>query len=256
MKTKSYWKRDRGAADPFGLPKRIATGLESSMKRSSEEAPADSPVRYIWIYVTEEGLQRGRRPSDADDFLDLDGWLNVIDEAGSLGAEWMVIHVGSSLSPVPYIWRLCDWAQSVHGLRVGLHVSNTCLSEDDLENLGRLEADKTYLLADKEDIDSLRFLEASGVHVCEANVRADERAKYCTKPGTITCVGPDGQLFSCGLVMGDDQYLLGDSQGRRLCDVMSDDSLPHLVPNTNAFPQNGCDACPPLVAERALEREV
>ncbi len=255
MRTKSYWNKSDGGADPFELPKRIAKGLEDC-KETAANAEDASRLRYLWIYVTESGLRKDSNSPEPHDRLGLEGWLNVIDESASLGAQWMVVYVGASLSQVPYIWRMCEWAQDVHGLRVGLHLTSNCLSEDDIEHLTRLESDKTYLIADKKHIASLRYLEASGLHLSEANIRPSERAKHCTKPEEIACVGTDGRLFSCGLVLGDERFEMGDAQDRTLRDVMEDQSLPHEVPDTTAFSSEGCNACPPLLAHRALEKEL
>lgn len=255
MRSKTYWDNDEGGADPFRIPKRVAKEVEAASNNVGGVMSVSHPLRYIWIYVTEAGLHHDGRKPEFEESLSLDGWLNVIDECASLGAEWMVVYVGASLSEVPYIWQMCAWAQDVHELRVGLHLTSNCLSEDDIERLSRLDSEKTYLVADKAHIASLRFLEGKGIRLCEANVQAAERVPHCTKPEEIACVGPDGSLFSCGLVLGEERYAMGDSQNRALQKVQVDESLPHSVPDTAAFPSTGCDACPPLIAKRVLETE-
>lgn len=252
MKSKNYWEREGDSADPFELPKRIARGTGECREVAAAAKVSPTTVRYIWIHLTEHGLVKSYERPEADAEMDLEGWLNVIDESASLGAEWMMVDVGASFSKAPYIWRVCQWAQEVHGLRVGLHLESTCLSEDDLEQLTHLEPAKTFVLADKDDLDALWFLRASGVQLCEANVTLDERAQRCTKPEEIACVGPDGHLFSCGLVLGDKEFALGDSRDRHLSEVMKDDTLPHAIPDTTVYPVRGCDACPPVIAGRAL----
>lgn len=255
MRTKTYWSKDHSGADPFEIPKRVARGIEDCRTCMDEDGTIAHPLRYIWIYVTEAGLRQDGEHPPSEDLLGLDGWLNVIDESASLGAEWMVIYVGASLSQVPYIWEVCAWAQDVHQLSVGLHLTSNCLSEDDIERLSRLDPEKTYLVADKAHLASLRFLENLGIRLCEANVSTTERDTHCTKPEDIACVGADGRLYSCGLVLGDERYAMGDAQQRTLHDVKEDKSLPHAVSDTNAFSPSGCDACPPLMAMRVLEKE-
>ncbi len=255
MRSKTYWDKDGGGLDPFEIPKRVAREIEARSSGVGRDLVGSHPLRYIWIYVTEAGLRQDGGELEIEKTLGLDGWLNVIDECASLGAEWMVVYVGASLSEVPYIWQMCAWAQDVHELRVGLHLTSNYLSEADIERLSRLDSEKTYLVADKAHIASLRFLEEKGIRLCEANIRAAERVPHCTKPEEIACVGPDGRLFSCGLVLGDERYAMGNSQQRALHEVKMDDSLPHSVPDTAAFPSTGCDACPPLIAKRVLETE-
>ncbi len=255
VRSKTYWNKNQRGADPFEMPKRVAKGIEACRSHMDEDGTVARPLRYIWIYVTEAGLLQNSKQSSSKDLLGLDGWLNVIDESASMGAEWMVVYVGASLSQVPYLWEVCAWAQDIHQLSVGLHLTSNCLSEDDLERLGRLVPEKTYLIADKAHLASLRFLESKGIRLCEANVQDMERDTHCTKPGEIACVGADGSLFSCGLVLGDERYAMGDCRDRSLDDVKNDESLPHAVPDTSAFPHSGCDACPPLMAMRVLENE-
>lgn len=255
MRSKTYWDKDHGALDPFEIPKRVARGIEACSTRGGGEAAISHPLRYIWIYVTEAGLRQDGSGFESEATLGLEGWLNVIDESAALGAEWMVVYVGASLSEVPYIWQVCAWAQDVHNLRVGLHLTSNCLSEDDIERLGRLDPNKTYLVADKAHMASLRFLEGKGVQLCEANVLATERDTNCTKPEEIVCVASDGRLFSCGLVLGDERYAMGDSRHRTLHEVSEDESLPHAVLDTSGFSPSGCDACPPLIAKRVFEME-
>lgn len=255
MRSKTYWIKDQSGRDPFEVPKRVAKGVEACRSGMAGDRAVARPLRYIWIYVTEAGLHQDGEHPQSEDVLGLDGWLNVIDESASLGAEWMMVYVGASLSQVPYIWQVCAWAQDVHELRVGLHLTSNCLSEDDIERLSRLDPERTYLVADKAHIASLRFLESKGIRLCEANIRATERDTCCTKPEEIACVAADGRLFSCGLVLGDERYAMGDSQHGTLRDMKEDESLPHAVLDTTAFALSGCDACPPLMAMRVLEKE-
>ena len=63
----------------------------------------------------------------------------------------------------------------------------------------------------------------------------------------------DGSLFTCGLVLGEEHYRLGRIQDGSLRDVMENESLPHQIAQTSAFPENHCDGCPPLVARHVLE---
>lgn len=249
MKSKNYWESVEEGEDPFLLPKRISRGIArcAEQRLDSDAAPV---VRYIWIYVTDDGLRPGYQGPNTRRHLGLDDWLNVIDESASLGAEWMVIHVGASLSQCPMIWKMCEWAQDVHRLHVGLHLSSACLSEDDVERLARLDPEHTHLVADRRDLQGLKFLEERGIRLCEANLRPEEHATTCRNPQSIACVGPDGTLFSCGLVLGDRRFALGEINTQPLRGVMEDGSLPHVVKDTTEFPTRGCDGCPSHMVNR------
>jgi len=253
MRTKNYWEQQPDVERPFDLPKRITQGIEKCRKNAEGHQTADAAVRYIWIYLTREGIRKSREASDGAAKLSLEEWMSVIDESAALGAEWMVIYVGAALGQAPEIWRLCEWAQDVHALNVGLHLTDESLSEDDVEHITGLDPKLTYLVADESALPSLRFLEERGLHLCKANNHMPDSVKCCNRPSDLACVGADGQLFSCGLVIGDREYQLGDYRERRLDDVMADESLPHAVTNVDRFPKSGCDGCPPLIAE-ALRR--
>jgi radical SAM protein with 4Fe4S-binding SPASM domain len=253
MRTKNYWEQHAEADQPFDLPKRITQGIERCRKNAEGDRGADPAVRYIWIYLTGDGLRQSRDSASAAK-LSLEEWLSVIDESAALGAEWMVVYVGASLSETPEIWRLCEWAQDVHELNVGLHLTDGSLTEEDIGHITGLDAKSTYLVADESALPSLRFLEERGLHLCKANNHFPGGMKRCNRPANLACVGASGRLFSCGLVIGDQEYQLGDYRDRRLDDIMTDDALPHAVTDVQRHPKGGCDGCPPLIAE-ALERE-
>lgn len=253
MKKKNYWDKSADGNDPFEMPKRVSRGIASTARKFAEAGGTPPSVKYIWIYTTEEGLQEGQDRQRATSPLSLDSWLNIIDESASLGAEWMIVYVGSSLTQVPGIWKMCEWGQNIHGLRVGIHLSGMALSDEDIEHLAGLDTAKTYIMAERDAIESLRFLEEKGIRLCESKLRPEERSPRCTKPEAIACVGLDGHLFTCGLVLGNERYSLGNVQERPLDAIMSDRSLPHEVSDTAPHPERGCDACPPLMARRVME---
>jgi len=248
MKSKFYWEQQRETSRPFDLPRRITEGINACRKNlDGERAPAS--VRYIWIYLTDQGLRHGHYETGCDCQLSLDDWLNIIDESAALGAEWVMMYVGASLSQSPHVWQMCDWAQQTHGLNVGLHITCNCLSEDDIEHLTQLEAERTYLVCDSSTGQSLRPLKERGLHVCESDLHLREKMSRCTKPTDMACIGPDGRMFSCGLVLGDQEFSLGDAREQRLDAVMSDNSLPHTIEDMTRHPESGCCGCPSLVEQ-------
>lgn len=255
MKSKDYWQKEieSDATGPFDLPRRIGKGIDDSRKALA--GGFEPTVRYLWICPTEDGVPEAHRVLEPGPALSLNEWLNVIDESASIGAEWLIVRVGASLAQVPHVWRVCRWAQETHGLRVGLHLTSNCLSEYDIEQLSRLDRENTYLFANEAVLASLRFLEASGFPMFEATVTTAERAESCMEPSEIAFVGPDGRMFSCGLVQGCAQYALGDAQDRKLHHILNDESLPHSIADTSEFPVCGCEACPPLMARRARAQQ-
>lgn len=253
-KSKTYWDSPSGTPDPFSVPKRISSKL-ADCARHFENGPSNAPptVKYLWIYVTEEGLARRRSAANCASGLSEEDWLNIIDESCSLGAEWMIIYVGACLSEYPEVWHMCDWAQREYGMRVGLHLRGDCLQALELEYLSKLDSEKTYIVADKSDAMVLDPLRERGINVCIANVRELNDAQSCQSPEDIACVGIDGELFTCGLVLGDDQFKLGNVQGNRLQTVMEDKNLPHAVSDSHNHHDGGCDGCPPHIARRVVE---
>lgn len=248
MKSKFYWQKRHAQAHPFDLPRRISESIDTCRK-SAEGARSDTAaIRYIWIHLTHEGLRHGHGGASAPGALALDDWLNIIDESASLGAEWMVIYVGSSLGQAPIVWDLCKWAQETHGLSVGLHLTCDCLTDDDIERLAQLDRRRTFLVADGECSHALRVFEERGVHVCKSDLHLREKFTRCTKPADMACVGANGQMFSCGLVLGEAEYALGNVHERRLGEVIADSRLPHMIEDAPRFPTRGCEGCPPYVA--------
>jgi len=253
MRPKSYWEMTSAVSDPFDLPKRISKGLAESSARHGDSRPADPVVKYIWLYVTDDGLVKDSYTAPGKPCQNLDDWLNIVDEASSLGAEWMVVYVGASVSQNPDVWKICYWAQDVHQLKVGIHVASSCMNEEDVEHLNMLVPQQTFIVADKADLGVFRFLTSRGFSLIETNIRPEDRPETCENPEAITCVGANGRLYSCGLVLGDEQYALGDSKVRALSDIMRDESLPHSIPDMSTRPSHGCDACPPLMVKRLEE---
>lgn len=251
MKSKTYWEKAVSGKGPFNVPKRLSHGLAAVARKFAQSAPPKQAIKYIWIYVTEEGLQR--RAAESDAALRLDDWLNVVDESASLGAEWMVIYAGACLERCPEVWHICHWAQDEHGLRVGIHVDTPELCEGDIGRLLQLDRDKTYLIVESRLLDAYRPLEERGLRVCAADVRPEERLSPCPNPEAIACVGIDGRLFTCGLVLGDKDFHLGNVLEHGLARVMADASLPHSVPESVAYHDHGCDGCPPHMAKRVAE---
>lgn len=240
-------------ADPFDLPKRISKGLSASSARYEDETFMESVVKYIWMYVTDDGLAKDSYCTPENSCQNLNDWLNIVDEASSLGAEWMMVYAGASVSQNPDVWKICYWAQDVHDLKVGIHVASNSMNEEDVDHLNKLIPHKTYIVADKDDLGVFQFLQSRGFSLLETNIRPEDRPETCENPEAIACVGANGMLYSCGLVLGEDQYALGNAKVRSLSDIMHDKSLPHSIQDMSQRPAEGCNACPPLMVKRLEE---
>jgi len=57
-------------------------------------------------------------------------------------------------------------------------------------------------------------------------------------------------MYTCGLVLGHDAYRLGNFFERKLETVMTDDSLPHVIPEGVSKAHHQCNGCPPLMVRR------
>lgn len=253
MKSKTFWSKALSKSDPFTLPKRIAKLICNSATDYDKDSAQKNAVKFIWLHINEDGvLSKGS--SDADrPTLESSDWLNIIDESAALGAEWMVIRAGASLSKCPCLWEMCHWAQQTHQLRVGLHLTTPRLSDEDLEEVTKLDPSLTYIVADETALDSLRYLEAQGVRVCSANVHEEDRKFPCENPEAMACVSSDGQLYSCGLVLGNEHYALGHSMEKPFGKIMQDAHDLHMVAAAEQCSDGGCDACPPVMVKRFMD---
>lgn len=248
MRSKDFWRSAAGETSPFDLPRRVLSSLASAFRGHTRRQPA-SAIKYIWLRLGEGGLhticESGSRAR-----LDIDGWLNVIDESAALGAEWLVIHVDASLGDCPEVWDISEWAQRSHGIHVGLHLQSAEIGDDELRELNKLDGSLTHVIVDREKLPSFRFLKEKGVQLIEANVSAAERGTYCTNPEAMAYVGSNGTLYSCGLVAGDDAFAFGNAAANRLDAYMKDCTFPHAIPDTGRYPIGGCSGCPPFMAKR------
>lgn len=214
-------------------------------------------VKYLWIHIADDAFvpqqyRNGQGKNGRD--LSNEEWLNVIDEAASLGAESLIVCVGCCPSEKPEVWSICEWAQTTHGMTVGIYVNEGNLGESDIHRLTQLDRERTRLFVDSHDLDRFRHLdEQHGIQLCIADglLPGEPSPQTCRLPENMTCVGSGGTLYTCGLVLGNQRYCMGDVNRERLDNVMSDESLPHTVPG-ETMPENThrCKACPPLMEQR------
>jgi radical SAM protein with 4Fe4S-binding SPASM domain len=240
----------------FALPRSIAKALrECAEKHGERGSPPTLPaIRYLWMSIADPRVAadvQGRRARPRFAYED---WLNVVDEAASLGVQYMVICTGVSLGAHPEVWKICRWAQWLHGIEVGIHTRAAKLTEPEITELKRLDKNHTWLFVNKKDMSAFRPLKKDGVKVLEAHVDHEEHSPPCEMSKQMVFVGPQGILYTCGLVLNDDQFRMGHVSEKPLEQFVKDPDLPHTIPKGVPHRESGCDACPPLMVKRMVGR--
>lgn len=249
--SRKRWDQVYTRENPFRLPQ----SLMRTLKRCTRAIGCRYPdtVKYLWIHLSSEPFvpQQLRRDDSEHRELSLEDWLNVIDESAALGAENLIISVGTPLSQKPMVYELAQWAQATYGMVVGLYVCGARITPEDLPDLTSLDLEKTRLFVDSSEMEHCGYLRDAGLQICEADgLHPGEVSPPCHLPETMTCVGAEGTLYTCGLVLGQDHYRLGDVLRKRLDGVMTDENLPHMIPGGISEGPRRCNACPPLMERR------
>ena len=220
------------------------------MRETGTSNATSSHVHYIWLHVTQDGIVESQEGACCA-VLSLSDWLNIVDESASLGAQWMIIHVETCLKADSDVWRICAWAQEVHGIRVGLHLDNECMDEVGLEPILRLDHDFTFVVVDDSAQEAFEYLRTEGYSVCTSNIGSKDRDLPCSHTESIVCADADGMLFSCGMVVGEESYRLGDAKVDRVNEAIRNNKM--LQPIRDHAGHN-CDGCPPFMVERFIEQ--
>ena len=235
------------------LPGCLSTKIqESKAKGTSSTLP--SSIHYIWLHVTREGITSSHSTSQPST-LSLSDWLNIVDESATLGAQWMIIHVNTCLKSYSDVWRICSWAQEVHGIRVGLHLNHECMDAAGLAPIRGLDRDETFVVVDSSALEAMEFLRTEGYSVCESNIGTDDRKLPCSHTQSIVCVGADGVMFCCGMVVGDESYHLGDVISDSVQNGMANHSSLQPIGEHNDRPGHSCNGCPPFMVQRFKEQQ-
>lgn len=231
------------------LAKQVRQRLRETIaaaKRSKDDAA------YLWLYVSKAGIGQSEGKKAPSTPLSLDAWLGIIDEAASVGVNWLVVSVQARLDSNPDVLEICRWAQETHGMKVGLHSDCSCVNEDELASVSSLDPELTHLLLPRDVYAQMRDLDLHGIKVCpaEPDLSDHESMSPCRKPGTMVYVNPEGKLYTCGMVDGEDEYHLGNALETDFRSVVQDPNRPHMVPMEHARHKGGCDGCPPIVVKR------
>ena len=239
-----------GTQNPFELPRAIIQQLRTCAEDCAcGDSVSYESVRFLWIRIA---AFRPDFPPPSDLFT-LEDWLNVVDEAAALGAQFVIICTGEPFKQIPDVWKICQWAQSSYGLNVGIHTHCPSLDEADLERLLLLDPDLTWLFVRREHFAAWEFLEQHQIHVMEAEVCPEDHSPPCSMPDQMVFVGPDGTLYTCGLVVNNERFRLGHAAEKPLEHIINDPGLPRAVPVGVPRGPDGCDGCPPLMLKRMHE---
>ena len=169
--------------DPFQLPRTVKQRVKCCTRAGCGTA---EEVTYLWIDLSHV---------DTDcKTLSLEDWLNVVDEAASLGVSWVVFSVESSPSQCPLIWEVTRWAQDTYNMVVGFHSRSGALSPSDIDSLKQLDLDRCHLFVAQEHLDALNPLKELGLKVHLADPKHDHREALCEMPGNMVFVNPSGAL--------------------------------------------------------------
>lgn len=235
--------------DYFEIVKTLRQKLKDCSCGSSDTVEGD--ITYLWICVNSSGLEQGfgDKSGSGEKSLPMDQWLNIVDEAASLGANWLVLSLSDPLAACESVWPVSKWAQQAHGMAVGLHLKeDQSISEQDLGLIGQLEPEKTRVLMRCPTKETIEALKALGIAVWAANPQPEGEKPKCQGPTRMIFVNESGIIYTCGLVKNRDDYRMGHVSDVRLRAIISDPDIPHGVKSDLHIVDQGCDGCPALLA--------
>lgn len=233
--------------DPFELPRSIAQQLKKCVeKRNRGSAP--KAVKYLWI-----NLAAGKEPGGPAARLSVDDWLNVLDEAASIGVGLFVVCLGDNINAYPDLWKICGWAQETHEVKVGLHVKAKDVKAADLKGLRHLDPGKTWVFLSKDGASAKKAIEKAGYYVCDSEVHHAEPAEGCEGPENLLFIGPDGMVYCCGVMLGNKSFKLGHVLEQPIENLLNSTGSVRRVPKGFVRPEGGCDGCPNKMAGRMMK---
>ncbi len=218
MNSRKRWTSIYSQDNPLALPQAIIREINHCCQSHSDTACAG--LKYLWIHLPcahEKSPDLAKRKC-----LSADEWLSIIDEAATSGVSTIIISLGKPLHEVPILVPICEWAQNTYEMIIGIHAVNP-VDPRDAEILRQLNADRTRLFVDGEHIESARFAEELGIRLYNADGLHDhDESPSCDLPSTMACVGPDGEMYTCGLVLGNNEYCLGHIFERGMSSAITD----------------------------------
>ena len=242
---------------PFSLPKTIARTLkkvaDSHAALYDAQSKLTQDIEYLWINVADEAAIISGRGCQAFMALTSDEWLNVVDEAASLGVNCIIVRVSTKLSKCPGLWKVCQWAQDALGMFVGIYITHPKVSKGDAQHLADLDPGKTWVCFDSDIPEATSALKE---HNIQFQVATPSKKNHCAtcRPDNIVFVSPEGLLYTCGLVKGEKNYCMGSVLEKPISNLLHDKLKAKGIPE-GAIPQGRmCEACPPILAESMFRR--
>lgn len=222
----------------FALPRKIIREVRACASTAADQPAGD--IFYLWLQMTVG------TPAVA---VAREQWLNVIDEAASVGVNWLVISMGDGVANMEVTEAMCRWAQDTHKMTVCLHTTMSAPEPTLRTMVCSLPKKETYLLVEPPFDAAFAELKTAGVQVALASPEAPEAHSACDYPCKMVYVDACGSLYTCGLVAGEREFFLGSVFSGSLEHIVHHPELPHSVDALDTRPKDGCSGCPPLVAK-------
>lgn len=226
----------------LGFPKTLFKKIRECSK-IAESAQKD--ISYLWIKVSERNTKTNGKKQVGG--LNLDDWLNVVDEAVSAGANWLVLTIQVPLDHMEEIIEICRWAQNTYNMKVGLFLCRENISTNEIKVLGTLKKELTQVFVKKKAFEKFKKLKEMGLFLGIADPQEYGDKPNCEGASKLLYVDNEGSIYTCGLVAGMRDYKLGNVYERKFKEIVKDPSLPHTVEEKIHKVNEGCDGCPSLL---------
>jgi len=240
--TEKKLKKSDLSLELLGFPKTLFKKIKECSKLA-ESAPKD--IEYLWIRISKECLPTEKKKPCCT--LNLDDWLNIIDEAVVAGAKWLVLTIDIPLDQMYEVIEICKWAQDTYKMKVGLFLCRETITENELQVLGHLKKNLTQIFVKKKAFEQFKKLKEMGLFLGIADPQEYGDKPNCEGASKLLYVDSEGSIYTCGLVAGKKNYKLGNVYERKFHDIVEDPSLPHSVAEKIHKVNEGCDGCPSLL---------
>jgi radical SAM protein with 4Fe4S-binding SPASM domain len=230
--------------DPFFLLKRIRKGIKDCNEVTKVSS---TDLSFLWIDVSSKGIAQPDDACPCAKHLSLEEWLNVVDEAAAYGVKWLILTVRTSLTAFPDVCNIGRWAQEAHGISVGLHTHSSSLTQEEIDSVKQMDLSHLTLYVKREFLDGFKNAAQEGIKVAVADPQTYGNRPKCQGPTKMIFINPEGVLYTCGLVEGNQDFRLGTIFEGSFSRILRDPQLPHKVPSEIHRVSMGCDGCPSLV---------